>query len=101
MGIVESAKAVRWARQRQPEDVAYGVADISDPARVGEVGEQISDRKHKAMAIVSADPATHMRQLKAMRAMGATAVVVMNVSGADPLGTLRMYGEHVLPELRS
>ena len=75
--------------------------DISDPARVGAVGEQVSDRKYKAMAIVSADPATHTRQLKMMRAMGATAVVVMNVSGADPLGTLRMYGDHVLPELRS
>ncbi len=32
--------------------------------------------------------------------MGATAVVVMNVSGADPLGTLRLYGGHVLPGLR-
>lgn len=41
-----------------------------------------------------------MRQLKAIQAMGATAVVVMNVSGADPLGTLRLYGEHALPELR-
>ena len=28
------------------------------------------------------------------------AVVVMNVSGADPLGTVRLYGEHVLPRLR-
>jgi coenzyme F420-dependent glucose-6-phosphate dehydrogenase len=36
-----------------------------------------------------------------MKAMGATAIVVMNVSGADPVGTLRMYGEHVLPALRA
>jgi hypothetical protein len=28
-------------------------------------------------------------------------VVVMNVSGADPLGTIRLYGEHILPQLRS
>lgn len=75
--------------------------DISDPAQIGEAGEQVSDRKYKAMAIVSADPGTHTRQLKMMRAMGATAVVVMNVSGADPLGMVRMYGEHVLPALRS
>jgi hypothetical protein len=32
--------------------------------------------------------------------MGATAVAVMNVSAADPLGMIRMYGEKVLPELR-
>jgi hypothetical protein len=26
--------------------------------------------------------------------------MVMNVSGADPLGRVRLYGDHVLPELR-
>lgn len=74
--------------------------DISDPAQVGQVGESVSDRKYKMMAILSADPATHVRQIKAMQSMGATAVVVMNVSGADPMGTLRLYGKHVLPQLR-
>jgi coenzyme F420-dependent glucose-6-phosphate dehydrogenase len=76
--------------------------DIADPAEVGRLGEEnVSDRKYKMMAILSADPGRHVRQIKAMQAMGATAVVVMNVSGADPLGTVRLYGEHVLPELRS
>lgn len=51
------------------------------------------------MAIISADPGTHVQRLKMIQAMGATAVV-MNVSGADPMGTLRLYGEHVLPRLR-
>jgi coenzyme F420-dependent glucose-6-phosphate dehydrogenase len=74
--------------------------DVSDPAAVGEIGEGVSDRKYTMMAIVSADPARHVRQLKAIKAMGATAVVVMNVSGADPMGMVRMYGEQVLPELR-
>lgn len=74
--------------------------DISDPAEVGRTGEGVSDRKYKMMAILSADPAAHVRQIKAMRSMGATAIVVMNVSGADPMGTLRLYGEHVLPDLR-
>jgi coenzyme F420-dependent glucose-6-phosphate dehydrogenase len=60
----------------------------------------VSDRKYKMMAMLSADPGKHVRQVKAMQSMGATAVVVMNVSGADPLGTIRLYGEHVLPELR-
>ena len=32
--------------------------------------------------------------------MGATAVVMMNVSGAEPLGTIRLYGNRVLPALR-
>jgi coenzyme F420-dependent glucose-6-phosphate dehydrogenase len=52
------------------------------------------------MAAVSANPDAHVRKLKTMRAMGATAIVMMNVSGADPLGTIRMYGDHVLPAVR-
>jgi coenzyme F420-dependent glucose-6-phosphate dehydrogenase len=75
-------------------------ADVSDPAEVGKMGESVSDRKFATMAIVSADPARHVRQLKMIKGMGATAVAVMNVSAADPLGMLRMYGEKVLPELR-
>jgi coenzyme F420-dependent glucose-6-phosphate dehydrogenase len=75
--------------------------DISDPAQIRALGEEeVSDRTYKMMAMLSADPGKHVRQIKAMRSMGATAVVVMNVSAADPLGTIRMYGEHVLPELR-
>ena len=27
--------------------------------------------------------------------MGATAVVMMNVSGAEPIGTIRLYGDRV------
>lgn len=69
-------------------------------AEVGEIGEDLPDRKYTMMAIVSADPARHVRQLKAIRGMGATAVAVMNVSAADPLGMIKMYGERVLPELR-
>jgi coenzyme F420-dependent glucose-6-phosphate dehydrogenase len=75
--------------------------DVADPAEVGAVGESVSDRKYKMMAMLGPDPAKHVRQIKAMQAMGATAVVVMNVSGADPLGTVSLYGEHVLPQLRS
>jgi coenzyme F420-dependent glucose-6-phosphate dehydrogenase len=52
------------------------------------------------MGIVSSDPATHVRKVTMLREMGATAVVLMNISGSDPHAALRMYGEHVLPQLR-
>ena len=52
------------------------------------------------MGIISSDPSTHVRKIKAIRELGATTVVLMNISGADPHGTLRVYGESVLPELR-
>jgi coenzyme F420-dependent glucose-6-phosphate dehydrogenase len=73
---------------------------VHDTATIRANGQDVSDRMFTTMSIVSADPATHVRKLKAIGKLGATAVVVMNVSGADPLGMLRTYGEHVLPELR-
>jgi coenzyme F420-dependent glucose-6-phosphate dehydrogenase len=75
--------------------------DVHDTAAIRRNGEDVSDTTFKAMGIVSADPKTHVRKLKALKQLGATAIVVMNISGSDPLGMLRTYGEDVLPELRS
>ncbi|WP_082952612.1 LLM class flavin-dependent oxidoreductase [Mycolicibacter sinensis] len=74
--------------------------DIHDPGEVGRLGAQVSDTKWKLMGAVSSDPAVHVRRMKAMRALGATVVVMMNVGGADPGGALRTYGTEVLPALR-
>ena len=73
---------------------------IYDPAEIQRNGQEISDTKFKAMAVISSDPSAHVRKLTALRQLGPTALVLMNVSGADPLGTLRVYGQDVLPELR-
>jgi coenzyme F420-dependent glucose-6-phosphate dehydrogenase len=73
---------------------------VADPAEVEANGDEVSDIKFKAMGLISADPDTHVRKIKAMQQLGATAVVIMNISGADPVGMLRTYGEHVLPKLR-
>ena len=42
----------------------------------------------------------HVSRIKEIEEMGATVVVLMDISGADPLGALRTYGDHVLPKLR-
>jgi coenzyme F420-dependent glucose-6-phosphate dehydrogenase len=73
---------------------------VAEPADVEANGAQVSDRTFKAMGLIGSDPAAHVRQIKLMQKMGATAIVIMNISGADPLGMLRVYGEHVLPQLR-
>jgi coenzyme F420-dependent glucose-6-phosphate dehydrogenase len=73
---------------------------VYDPAEIGASGEQVSDMKFKTMGLISADPDKHVRKLKAIQQLGATAIVVMNISGKDPLGMLRTYGEHMLPALR-
>jgi coenzyme F420-dependent glucose-6-phosphate dehydrogenase len=75
--------------------------DVHDPAEIERLGEDaVSDRKLKAMTIVSSDPSTHVRRIKMLEGMGATVVVLMNVSGADPHGALGFYGSEVLPQLR-
>jgi coenzyme F420-dependent glucose-6-phosphate dehydrogenase len=73
---------------------------VSDPAQVGALGSEVSDTKFNAMGLISSDPQTHVRKIKAMQQLGATAIVIMNISGADPLGMLRTYGQDVLPQLR-
>lgn len=74
---------------------------IADPAEVGRNGEPIPDEDFTEQAIVSADPVAHVDRLHELEQLGPTIVSVMNVSGADPLGTFRAYGTEVLPALRA
>jgi coenzyme F420-dependent glucose-6-phosphate dehydrogenase len=92
---LESAK--EWKATIPPE---HYTDPIYKPSEIQANGREISDAAFKAGALISSDPKDHARRLKLIREMGATAVVVMNTSGADPEGAIRMYGEHVLPELR-
>jgi coenzyme F420-dependent glucose-6-phosphate dehydrogenase len=73
---------------------------VFEPADVAANGAQVSDSTFKMMGLISSDPSTHVRKIKAMQQLGATAIVIMNISGSDPLGMIHTYGEHVLPELR-
>ncbi len=74
---------------------------VADPGEVGARGEAVSDEKFTAMNLISADPDEHVKQIKMIKEMGATAIVIMNISGADPRGMIDVYGEHVLPRLRA
>jgi coenzyme F420-dependent glucose-6-phosphate dehydrogenase len=79
---------------------AHYTDPIADPAEIGENGRKVSDLVFKTMGMISSKPDEHVRKLKAIKQLGATAVVVMNISGADPRGLFRVYGEQVLPQLR-
>jgi coenzyme F420-dependent glucose-6-phosphate dehydrogenase len=87
-----------WKGTLVPENYTDPVAD---PAEVEAKGEEVSDTKFKTMNLISSDPDKHVKQIKMMKAMGATAIVIMNISGADPLGMIDAYGMHVLPQLRA
>lgn len=42
-----------------------------------------------------------LTKIEILEQLGPTAIAFVNTSGADPLGTLKLYGEEVLPRLRS
>ncbi len=49
--------------------------------------------------IISTDPGEHIERIRQVEEMGATTVVLMNNSGADPLAAIDFYGREVLPKL--
>jgi coenzyme F420-dependent glucose-6-phosphate dehydrogenase len=93
--------ALEGAREWKPTLVDENYTDpIYDPAEIKATGERVSDMTFTSMALISSDPDDHVRRLKMIQELGATAVVVMNISGRDPEGMLGVYGDHVLPRLR-
>jgi hypothetical protein len=60
----------------------------------------ISDDEFRKKVVISVDPSEHVRRLKELEEMGATAIAVMNCSGSDPEGAISTYRDHVLPGLR-
>jgi coenzyme F420-dependent glucose-6-phosphate dehydrogenase len=97
----DDAAALEGAREWKGTLVDEHYTDpIFEPAEIGSNGSKVSDMQFQAMGLISSDPAQHVRKIKAMQQLGATAIVIMNISGRDPLGMLRTYGQEVLPKLR-
>ena len=66
-----------------------------------EEGErQLSDDDLREAFIVGPDPEMHADRIREVEKLGATIVVLMNNSGADPHGAIRFYAEQVLPAVR-
>jgi coenzyme F420-dependent glucose-6-phosphate dehydrogenase len=76
--------------------------DWHNPQEMYEYGaEQISDEDLKKALAISSDPEVHADRIREVERMGATTVALMNVSGADPHRAIEVYGERVLPALKS
>jgi coenzyme F420-dependent glucose-6-phosphate dehydrogenase len=67
----------------------YRVQLATEQSMYEKAGGDVSDEELKQSYIFGSDPE-----------LGATIVCLENGSGADPLGDLRTYAEHVLPALR-
>jgi coenzyme F420-dependent glucose-6-phosphate dehydrogenase len=94
-------EALENSREWKPTLVDANYAEGNHTTeQVAATAQNVSDDKFRIMGIISADPDIHIKKIKLLSAMGATAIVLMNVSGKDPHGTLRLYGEELLPKLR-
>jgi coenzyme F420-dependent glucose-6-phosphate dehydrogenase len=79
----------------------FYIDDWHDPVAMAKhADEKYSDDDFREQFIISSDPEDHASRLREVAELGADIVVVMNNSGADPLGAVRVYGEKVLPALR-
>jgi len=79
----------------------YFTDDWHDPKRMYEKAEaEVSDEEFKESYVIGSDPELHVERIREVEELGATIVCLQNGSGADPLGALRTYGEHVLPALK-
>jgi coenzyme F420-dependent glucose-6-phosphate dehydrogenase len=77
--------------------------DLHDPAEMlAKAEHEVSDEQFaKEGFIVGADPSEHVERIQRLEAIhDATSTIVLQLIGADPLGSIRRYGEHVLPALR-
>ena len=80
---------------------AHYTDPVVDPAQIYRHGEsEVSDSMFTKQIIASSDPDHHVKRIKTLQKLGATTMVLMNVSGGDPHAAIRVYGESVLPELR-
>jgi coenzyme F420-dependent glucose-6-phosphate dehydrogenase len=96
-------EALRGARHWKPTQMPEVYRDdISDPAQMVRMAdEQLTDEQFaKEGFIVSSDVEEHVERIREIADLGADIVCLQLIGSADPLGSIRTYGEEVLPALR-
>src|SRR3954469_6612747 len=91
--------ARRWKPTQMPEVYRD---DIHDPAQMQRLaGDQVSDEDFaKQGFIVGSDPEEAVRRLNEMAELGPAMVFLHLLGPRAPIGSIRTYGEHVLPAVR-
>jgi coenzyme F420-dependent glucose-6-phosphate dehydrogenase len=94
---IEGAR--RWKPTQLPELYLDDIADQHDMQRRADA--KMSDQQFaKEGFIVGSDPSEHVERIREMERAGATVICLQLIGRADPLGSIRTYGERVLPTLR-
>ena len=89
----------KWKGTQLPE---LYTDDIHDPAEIERLGaEKVSDEElAKEGFIIGADAGEQVERIREMEQLGATVVCLQLIGDADPAGSIRRYGDEVLPALR-
>jgi coenzyme F420-dependent glucose-6-phosphate dehydrogenase len=98
----EALEGARVWKGAVPDE--FYVDDWFDPQAMYEEGErQVSDEDFKEQNIISSDPDEHIERIRQIEALADRDVIVKlsNQSGPTALEAIRVYGEQVLPRLRS
>ncbi len=91
--------ARRWKPTQLPEVYRDGIWDPEDMQRRAD--EQMTDEEFaKQGFLIGANPDEHLERIRQIEQVGATAVCLQLIGSADPMGSIRTYGERVLPALR-
>jgi len=92
--------ARRWKPTQLPELYLEDIADQEDMQRRAD--EQMTDEQFaKEGFLVGSDTDEHVNRIREMEQAGATVICLQLIGQADPMGSIRTYGEKVLPALRS
>ena len=99
----EALQAARVWKGAAPDD--FYTDDWFDPKTMYERGEEeISDEEFKQRSIISSDPDEHVERIEQFQQVvdgGDVVVKLSNQSGPNALEAIRIYGEQVIPKLRS
>ena len=95
---IEGAR--HWKPTQLPELYLEDIADQGDMQRRAD--EQMSDEEFAREGfLIASDPEEHIERIREMERAGATVICLQLIGRADPFGSIRTYGERVLPALRS
>jgi coenzyme F420-dependent glucose-6-phosphate dehydrogenase len=91
--------ARHWKPTQLPEVYKEDIHDPADKQRLAD--EKLTDEEfaHEGF-LVGADAGEHVERIREMQGVGATVVCLQLIGNADPMGSIRRYGEEVLPQLR-
>jgi coenzyme F420-dependent glucose-6-phosphate dehydrogenase len=79
----------------------FFVDDWHDPSAMqAHAQENVSDDEFREGFLIGSDTGAMADRVREFEKLGATIVVLMNLSGADPHRAISVYGDEVLPALR-